>query len=239
MKVFSMFSVIRSWLNTLTQRRAAEPAISRDMIGSSDEGETVIHVHEDDWGMRNIYPMAVQSEVAADLGKAAATAAASKSPHGIGWTELHMIQEPSTDYLAAGLELAAVAAAVAPFLPRVRRFYATVFSAMRSADRDPWGSYEDDAWCFGFGPHCYIKVDEEGELVKAIWFDISSNAPADVAALRSAMIAINALVPSFIADYFMEAQIPIDNTDMLDLYFAERSKQVKGFNEWLKEQRNK
>lgn len=234
-----MFSAIRSWLNTLTQGHAAKPAITRDSIGPSNEGEAVIHVHDDDWGMRNIYPMAVQSEVAVDLEKAAATAAASKSPHGIGWSELHLVQEPSTDYVTAGLQLAAVASAIAPFLPRVKRFYATIGSAMGSADRDPWGSYEDDAWCFGFGPHCYIKVDEEGQLVKAIWFDISSNAPADVAALRSAMLAINELVPSFIADYFMEARVPIDNADLLDLYFAERSKQVEGFNAWLEDQHRK
>jgi len=182
----------------------------------------VIHVHEDDWGMRNLYPLAARAEAERDIAEAAAASERNRDPSGLGWTAMYMSQPPSADYADVGLTLAAADAALAPILPRVKRFNATIFSAMRdsSGPRDPYGSYEEDSWCFGIGPHCYIKLDPKGDLVGNIWFDFSSDDPADEARLRQAIKAIDALVPSIIADYFLDATGAISAPGFLDGYFA-------------------
>lgn len=181
----------------------------------------VIHVHEDDWGMRNLYPLAARAEAERDIAEAAAASERNRDPSGFGWTAMYIAQPPSMDYADAGLTLAVAEAALAPILPRVGQFNATIFSAMRSSGpRDPYGVYEEDSWCFGLGPHCYLKLDPKGDLVGGIWFDFASDDPADEARLRRAIQAINALVPSIIADYFLDETGPISAPGFLDAYFA-------------------
>ena len=191
--------------------------------------DPVIHVHEDDWGMRNLHPLAAQREVAADLDEAIAASERNRDPSGVGWTDVHLIAEPATSYVEAGLLLSDAAAALEPIMPRVRHFHATSMGAIGRDARDPWGSYDDDAWCFGFHADCYLKLDVEGEHVKRIWFGLSSNDPAELAALRRAMLAIEGLVPSFIADYFMEAEVPLADTERLDGYFDRRRAEIEEF----------
>jgi hypothetical protein len=53
-----------------------------------------------------------------------------------------------------------------------------------------------------------------------IWCDLSSDEPDDTAALRRAIEAIDRLVPSLIADYFMDAEVPVADVTLLDRYFA-------------------
>ncbi len=108
-----------------------------------------IHIHADDWGMRNLYPLAVRAEAEADIEEAAAAAERNRDPSGVGYTAMHAIKPPSRDYADSGLTLTEAEHVLAPILPRVRRFNATILSAFDSADRDPLGSYEEDAWCFG------------------------------------------------------------------------------------------
>lgn len=203
------------------------------------EAERVIHIHEDDRRMRNLYPLVTQAEVSADMDAAAASGQQNRDPSGFGWTAVHLIKRPSTGYVEAGLLLSDAAATLEPIMPRVRHFYATAFSAIGRAERDPWGSYDDDAWCFGFGPHCYLKLDVKGEHVKSIWFDLTSDAPEDAAALRQAMEAIDRLVPSLIADYFMAAQVPVADVGLLDRYFAYCKANIEGAAQWLREQQEK
>jgi len=203
------------------------------------DGEPIIHVHEDDWGMRNIFPLTVQEEVAKDLDASIESGEKNRDPSGFGWTAVHMIEEPSTSYVQTGLRVAVLADILEPLMPRVKHFYATIGGAIGSSDRDPFGAYEEDAWCFGFSPQCYLKIDAEGEYVKAIWFDISTADPQKIGALRGSMEAINALIPSFIGDYFMGAEVPIADSDLLDRYFAERSAQMEAVDQFLAEQREK
>lgn len=180
----------------------------------------VIHVHEDDWGMRNLYPLTVRAEVEEDVANAAAAAEKNRDPSGFGFTDMYMAKPPSSDYADVGLTLEAAERALAPILPRVRQFYATIGSAMRSEERDPYGSYEDDAWCFGLGPHCYLKLDAKGALVGNIWFDLSTDETITVDRLRKAIEAINSLVRSVIADYFLDFSGPVSDAGVLDSYFA-------------------
>lgn len=200
---------------------------------------SVIHIHEDDCGMRNIYPLVVREHVSADIQAAAKFGEEHLAPSGVGWTAMYMTEPPPTGYAETGLTLAAVAAALEPIMPRVRQFRASIGSYIDKDDRDPYGSYEDEAWAFGTGPDCYIKLESEGALVKAIWFDFSTDNPNDIDALRRSIEVIHRLVPSFVADYFLNAEVLISDPDELSRYFDLRLQQISEFSEYLRSQREK
>jgi hypothetical protein len=185
--------------------------------------DSVIHVHEDDWEMRNLYPLACRAEVAADMDDATAASERNLHPTGLGWTGVHVIKPPSTSYVDVNLLLSDAAAALSLIMPRVKRFYATIGSAINQPKRDPLGSYEEDAWSFGFGPYCYIKLEPEGdEHVERIWFDLRPTAePEHIAGLKHALEAVDRLVPSLIADYFLDVVFPVGNAEQLDRYLAQ------------------
>lgn len=170
--------------------------------------------------MRNLYPLASQSEVRADVQEAIAAAGKNQDPSGCGWTGMHVIKPPSMTYVDAGLLLSDAAAALQEIMPCVRRFYAGTFASIGSARRDPSGSYEEDAWCFGFDERCYLKLEPKGDHVEHIWFDLGRTRPAHAAALRRAVAAIDRLAPSLIADYFLDVAVPAGDADQLDRYFA-------------------
>jgi len=119
-----------------------------------EQVDDVIHIHEDDWGRRNLYPTAARNEVADDLDAAREAAERNRAPSGQGWTAMHVIRSPATDYPEAGVTAAAAAPVLEPIMPRVKRFYATGTAGFGGKPHDdPYGSYEEDAWCFGRGAH--------------------------------------------------------------------------------------
>jgi hypothetical protein len=180
----------------------------------------VIHIHEDDWGMRNLYPAAAKAEAEKDIAEAAAAAERNRDPSGFGYTDVYMANAPSTDYTDVGLAISDVEQALASILPRVKRFNATIGSAMGSANRDPYGPYEEDAWCFGLGNHCYLKVETKGQLVSGIWFDLDTDDGEAINRFKSAVLALEALTPSIIADYFLDFTGTISEPGVLDSYLA-------------------
>ncbi|MBZ5790887.1 hypothetical protein K8353_12305 [Burkholderia contaminans] len=184
----------------------------------NDRSLDLIHIHEDDWALRSLHPVAVQREVASDLEASRDASKKNQAPSGVGWTDLHIIQQPSTNYAQAGLRLTDVAAVLGSIMPRVKRFYATASAGFDLARRDPYGSYDDDAWCFGH-QHCYLKVEVKDDLVTEIWFDFSSSDAADADALRHMFEAIDQLVPSMVADYCMDTPGLVADRQFLDMYF--------------------
>ena len=178
----------------------------------------VIHIHEDDWGMRNLYPLSARAEAEKDLAEAAAAAERNLHPSGFGYTDIYMATSPSTDYTAFGLSIFDVEQALTPILPRVRMFNATVFSAIGSDKRDHYGSYEEDAWCFGLGNHCYLKFDTKGTLVSRIWFDLGTYDANEIQRFRNALEAIDALVPTIIIDYFLDFAGVVSDPNVVDHY---------------------
>lgn len=205
--------------------------------GSGGDDVAIIHIHEDDSGMRNLFPLTARREVSDDLGAARASAEDNRVPSGAGWKAVHVIASPSVSYIESGLLAATVAEGVSPHMPRVRHFYETASGSFGSAKRDPWGSYDDDAWAFGFGAHCYLKLEVEGDLVKNIWFDLSSDAPGDVTALRRSLEAIDAMVPSFIGDYVMDTEVEVSDGASLDRYFADHKAEMAAIHQWVEQQR--
>jgi hypothetical protein len=73
--------------------------------------EPVIHIHEDDWALRNLYPLATEEEVEREFDAADEAAERNAAPGG-GFTNMHVIEAPSITYLQTGLALADAAAAL-------------------------------------------------------------------------------------------------------------------------------
>jgi len=188
-------------------------------VRSDDAGKALIHIHEDDWGLRTLHPLAARHEVAQDMDVSREAGERNCAPSGKGWTAVHVIRPASEDYSQTGLTPAAVAVVLEPIMPRVKRFYATATSGFSlKPGEDPYGYYNEDAWCFGRGPHCYIKLDVKEGFVCGIWFDLYGSSPADAAALRLSLEAIDRLVPSFVADYVLDAEGPVANAEFLSAY---------------------
>ncbi|NOT39875.1 MAG: hypothetical protein HOP13_05225 [Alphaproteobacteria bacterium] len=176
--------------------------------------EPEISIHEDDEGMRNLYPLAAHKEAAADVQGAIDAGIRNKVPGGIGWTDVHMIKPPGTTFADAGLALAAATAALSPLMPRVRRFWSGLLGR-----NDPLAAQQADAYCFGFDATCFIKLEPKGELVERIWYEARTGDAAHMAVLRKALLAIDALSPALIADYWLDATGPVGEAAFLDVYF--------------------
>jgi hypothetical protein len=183
--------------------------------------EISIHIHEDDWGMRNLYPLAAMPEAAADVREASEAGARSLSPNGIGWTDVHQIQEPSVNYTSVGLRLQDAVSSLESLMPHVQKFTATATAGFDPKVQDAWGRYDNDAYCYGFDASCFIKLDNEGDLVKSIWFECRTQDAERVDTLRCALLAINHLIPSGIADYWIDMAGAIEDVVFLDRYFRE------------------
>lgn len=182
--------------------------------------DRTIHIHEDDWGIRNVYPAMAWADARRDIASATEASVRNRAPDGIGWTEMYIIQPPQADFTKVPLELQRLLAALAPLMPRVSRFYATASAGFGAAVRDPYGSYDEDAVCFGFSAACFIKVEPQADLVARIWFEACTSDEAELQALRSALLAIDRLAPAIIADYGSQIAGRIDDAAFLDRYLA-------------------
>ena len=153
-----------------------------------------IHIHEDDEGMRNVYPVSDVRKIVDDLAVAQAKSESNLAPDGIGWTDIHVIQGPDTSFRKLEIEWQKISDSVGAILPRIREFEVGFGAG------NPFHYRDDDAQCFGFGRRMYIKLETDGKFLNAIWFDATSDDREDLSALRRAFEAIDALHPSMIAD---------------------------------------
>lgn len=201
--------------------------------------EVGIHIHEDDEGMRNLYPLGAAVEAASDIEAARRSAEKNLHPSGLGWIDLHGIEEPATTYVDAGLGLMDTVDALAAIMPRSRGYIATPMAGFSSDRVDQWDSYETDVWCFGFGPHCFIKLEPEGELVARIWYELTSERPDEIEAMRRAIECVDALSPSVIADYWLNATGPVGDRAFLDAYFGRLIETLKEADRRIEEMRDR
>jgi hypothetical protein len=170
--------------------------------------------------MRSLHPVAARADVQHDLTAAAEASERNRAPGG-GWTDVHAIKPPKTNFTDVELRARQVEVALEPLMPRVRRFYATASGAIgKEKDHDLYGSYDDNAVCFGFDSDCYLRVDTAGELVGAIWFERRSTDKAQIGALRRALEAIDRLTPCMLVDYWLDAEGAVGDATFLDRYFA-------------------
>lgn len=183
--------------------------------------DIAIHIHEDDWGMRNLFPVAAIFGARADVARATEAGERNRAPDGIGWTDMHVIAPPKAGYADTGLDIAAVSGALGPILPRVGKFTATATAGFDPNVRDPMGSYDEDAHCYGFNRDLFIKVEPAGTLAKAIWFEARTPGAAQLTLLKRAILAIDALAESVIADYWMERVGRVRDAAFLERYFGD------------------
>jgi len=176
--------------------------------------EPEITIHEDDEGMRNLYPLAAYGDAVTDVQEAIAAAARNCATDGIGWTDVHVIKPPKITFADAGLTLDAAATALEPLMPRVRRFWSGLLGR-----NDPLATSQTEAHCFGFDATCFVKLEPKGALVERIWYEARTDDAARLAALRKALLAIDALSPALIADYWLDAAGPVADTVFLNAYF--------------------
>lgn len=101
--------------------------------------ERAIHIHEDDWGMCNLYPVGALFEARAEVTRAADAADRSRAPDGGGFIGMHVINGPSIDYADIGLGLGVLADALGSIVPRVKRFTATAMAGFEPNTRDGCG----------------------------------------------------------------------------------------------------
>ncbi len=84
--------------------------------------EPEIAIHEDDEGMRNLYPIAAREDAAGDMQSSIDAGERNRAPDGIGWTDVHLIASSritgcSLWTFDERLRHAATRAGVRPFLP--------------------------------------------------------------------------------------------------------------------------
>lgn len=180
----------------------------------------LIHIHEDDWGMRSLYPAAAWAEASGDLDAAIAAGQLNRAPDGIGWINVHVIKAPSLDFTSTGLLLDVIASRLAGIMPRVARFYATATAGYDPSTHDSLGSYEVDAWCFGSDATCFVKLEPSGPLVRRIWFEAKTTEPEKLGALRAALLAIDGTAEAMIIDYWSDTAGLVRDAAFMDQYFT-------------------
>jgi hypothetical protein len=141
-----------------------------------------------------------------------------QAPGGVGWTDVHIIQAPQHTYEDAGLTFAQAEAALTDILPRVREFAATASGGFGEGAHDPYGTYEKDAHCYGIDASCFVKLDGAGPLVRQIWFQAETRDAERLQALQRAIVAIDRLVPSVIADYWLDCTGAVGDAAFLGRY---------------------
>lgn len=172
-----------------------------------------VHIHEDDEGMRNLYPAGAMDDASEDLAKARQNAQTALAPGGVGWTDIHPIKDPARWFREAEMDVGALSKAVGAVLPRITAFEVGFGSG------NPFRYSDPDPLCFGFGRALFLKFEAEGDLVTGIWFDVETTEETKLSALRRAFEAINEIAPVMIADYWLNSGGLIADQDYLDAYF--------------------
>ena len=169
-------------------------------------------VHEDEEGMRCLWPASALPHIAGDLGISAETAERSADPNGWGYSEIHQISHPEASFADHGLRRDAVMAALSPIMPR--------FDRIQTGDGKYYGFIDDDALCFGFDNMCFIYGATHDGMVRVFFFNAWTDDAGQLHALRRAVEAIDALSPASLVDYWVkEAGLTSDKV-FLDSYFA-------------------
>jgi hypothetical protein len=163
--------------------------------------------------MRSLHPVSALQQAGEDLGKAAASATANRAPDGYGWTGIHIIRAPDDVY--EDLQLTALAGDLEQIFPRIRNFAATASAGFGA--HDPLGVYDDDAWCFGLGNDCFIKLEPEGDFVRSIWYEARAGRER-IAKLREAMEVIDRAAPSIVVDYWLDYAGAVSDAEFMRRY---------------------
>jgi len=175
---------------------------------------TTLRIEADEEGMRNLYPLAARARAEVDVAEAQGAWVRDRATGRGGWSESHLAKHPVSGYLGAAVDPAACAAAVGAHLPRIRDF------GVGDEPASPFYRRETDAHCYGFGDEVFVKFELADGTLASIWFDAMTGDDERLRALRRALVAINAVVPSVIADFWLEAVGAVADGEFMDRYFV-------------------
>ena len=201
-------------------RASSQPEAAAGTASAADKiVEPVIHIHEDAYGMRSLVPIAAYAEAHQDVEKAREEGERNASPTGMGWTDVYVAQAPSIDFSSVPLRLADAVRVFEKYFPRISRFTATASAGFDPNVKDPFGSYQTQAYCYGTGAACFVKLEHKDDIVIQIWFECWTNVREDAFQLRAALTELNESVPSAIIDYYLSAAGKISDVDFMNRYF--------------------
>lgn len=180
-----------------------------------------IHIHEDDWGLRYLYPEAAFHDAEKDMKAASDFAEAHRARDGIGWTDIYLTEPPKLSYADLGVTANEMIDELAARLPRAREFRATCMAGISNPDKkDPWGSYETDPHAYGFSHDCFIKIELHEGAIHSIWFEADGEGDQQEA-LIAAIMAIHARCPSIILDYMRDEAGKLSDAEFVSAYFSD------------------
>lgn len=166
---------------------------------------------DDSEGMRCIYPIAEMSNVRRDMQKAEEIHASEPGDGQYGFYNIHVIEEPKVKFKDYNLKVADCISLLSAYLPRAREYVVYPIGQFNGK--------EEGVIVFGEN-YMFIKIEPEGEFVQYLWFECMPNESQAhlMATFREAFLAIDAVVPSMIADYWMDAFGAIGDDRFLSAY---------------------
>lgn len=179
----------------------------------------LIHIHEDDWGQRHLYPEIAWADVEAEGRALDAHADKYADPNGYGFSEIYAIKGPTKSYKDVGLKLEPLATELGKLFPRVKNFNATISGSIGKAEKDPFGSYETDAWCFGVDWDCFIKLETDGQLISDIWYAYGNEDQELIKKLIEAIRLVHQHSPSVVSDYAAHGFGKLSDAEFAEDYF--------------------
>ena len=169
-------------------------------------------VHEDEEGMRRLWPASALPYLAADVQDSIDAAERNAAPNGMGFSDMRRIEAPDASFAPEGLTRDVVMTGLGALLPRFQR--------LQVGDGKYYGFVDDDALCFGFDNMCFIYGDVHDGLVCTFFFNAWTDDPAQSALLRQAIETIDALCPAAVVDYWVHMAGAVSDRTFMDRYFA-------------------
>lgn len=167
-----------------------------------------IFFHEDDYGMIQLLPAAAREQCLAEMRQIDAETTAGGSE--FGFTDLHVLSEPSPNFRSLGLTEAELAAALEGELPR----FDEVFTGS-STHRESCPGLR--AWGFADCQALFAQVTPDG-CIGEVWFDLSDLAPPSVRRWVQVLQSLPGAAALLLVDWFRHEVVPLEDRQRLTAY---------------------
>lgn len=182
---------------------------------------TTVCIDEDMYGLTCLYPAEGYDEAVADMKASMEAGERNRDPNGCGWTDMYVIQPPTTTYESFKISRDELGQEIGQILPRATRM---IIGTHFDPDTDPSSSWD----CITMNPHCYcighyspyIVLSGKDDMLSSIQFEPSYRDKEANCALRRAFQTIEKRVPSIVVDYQKNFIGPLADDAFMDKYFA-------------------
>ncbi len=108
------------------------------------------------------------------------------------------------------------------YFPLVRNFFATASAGFSLNSRDPYGSYETDAYCYGLDASTFVKVESAiANQNPGLWFILEVSDRKTIEKFRACFQAIDHVRSSRIVDHWKDIAFPVSEHEALDQYLSQ------------------